>query len=282
MPAAREWIRRNTLGRSTALSRWYYGRRAAAEFAGGRDVLAILTPGHVGSTSAARSLEGWMPERVFLNLHSVNRDLSRERGPIPPRMVRECWVGERLEGLLRDRDWDVVNVVRDPVAANVGGLFHVLESWHGGALARFRAAGAGPGELLEFYLREGRHHEYLARWHDGELRDRFGVDVLGGIRDPSRGWWTVGNGRVRVLVVKLERIGECWEEAIRSHFGRAAPPLLRVNEAGSKPYADLYEAFDGAILPPDHLDRLLGTRYATTFYSEEERAAFRRKWSRPR
>ncbi len=57
-------------------------------------------------------------------------------------------------------------------------------------------------------------------------------------------------------------------------------PLPRVNVAADKDYSDLYLDFLAAIRPSDEvLDRAYGSDLVRHFYSPEEIASFRARWS---
>ena len=84
---------------------------------------------------------------------------------------------------------------------------------------------------------------------------------------------------IRALVMRRESLDRA-PRALARLIGRDEPvPLPRTNVAEDKDYAELYRGFLDAIrVAPEVLDRAYSSRFARHFYSEEERAGFRRRW----
>jgi hypothetical protein len=270
----------------------------------------VHTVGKVGSSSLHATLRAAVRGRPVWHVHwldagNLRRDEAhyRERARAhrgTARMQRFFprynWRGQRLARAIRsappEHRWDVVTVVRDPVARNVSAFFQNLELmfdvWLGDEL-RTR-----PAEEIAARLVEHFRASYIAgepprdrdgdplSWFDLELEPVFGVDVFASPFAKSRGYQIYSGARARVLLLRVEDLDTVARPALAEFFAIEVPSLITRNEAATKEYADVYRHFQEQLrLPNDFLDRIYGSRYSRHFYTDEELERFRSRWTRP-
>jgi hypothetical protein len=282
---------RAAVDRRYGTARAYERARLASVQFGRTAPIVVLQMGKVGSRSVLASLERAVPDRPVVHAHFLS-DAGLERAR---RVYARSWPGGRRAAhvfaseALRarrarrpDERWDVVTLVRDPVARNLSSFFQVGELQFGLDFAALRGDGADAGRLLEqlttAFVERYDEHDVPLRWFDTELAAPLGVDVYGR-PFPAEGFVVVEGPRARVLVLKTERLAECAAEAFGSFLGLDGFGLVERNVGEAKGYGDLYRAFVERVrLPEAYLERMYSSRYATHFYDGSERASFARRW----
>lgn len=290
-------ILRARLGVREAMFRWYPTAEAFARFRawrrtrGGRQPLLVYQMGKVASTSVARSLEAAGYDPVF-QIHTLTED---GIGTIRARYRRHwaadiggwhLWYAQHARRLVarRSTQWTVVTMFREPVARNVSAFFQSAELRHRADLDRLLARVDEPdlpATLTEDFLRLYEDHDLGVRWFDDELRAVFGVDVYARPFPHDVGWQVLESPRARVLLIRFEDMRRVFPEAIDALLGCGPLELRSENVSEGKRHGSVYRRMvDEGRLPDDYLDRMYSSRYARHFYTDEERAAFRARWSR--
>lgn len=271
-----------------------------------KDPILVYTVGKVGSTSVSKSLKASGVDRTVYHIHWLApeqlarvdafyraRD-RRYRGTVRAQRFRPefVWLGEHLSRqIYRDpeRCWQVITLVRDPVARDVSSFFQNLDSffdyWIDDQLLVSEVEGVARGLVtlfLEAYVRGavpiGMDGDPLG-WFDRELKLVFGVDVYAAPFPKLRGFGIYDAPKAHVLVLRLEDLERSSEEAIREYMGLERFHLVRSNIGESKTYATVYRRFLELIrLPDEYLERIYASKYSTHFYSEDELARFRSRW----
>ena len=179
----------------------------------------------------------------------------------------------------------LITLVRDPVSAYVSSFF---QGWRYDIphLMQYDAANlteAQIAELTETLLK--RREKFLTRWEtwfDDEIKNVFGIDVFAAPFDPRAGYGIYHAERVDLLLLTLESLNRCHQAAFRDFMGIPDFQLVPTNVGAAKVYHDIYKEFARRVrLPADFLDAAYQLSYVKHFYTEEEIAAFRRKWERP-
>jgi len=264
----------------------------------GQGLLLVHTMGKVGSTTVAASLrqQGIRRTMVMYQPHFLSdkgrafaeglavqgvggweRLVKKERAGflrsrlLGDELARMKGAGERVK---------VITMVRDPVSTNVSGLFHNHIWWPAALKAECAAGAPGCLDSLGQYFLNNYPHDVPETWFEMELRALYGVDVYAQPFDPQRGYAVYHSDTADVLLLKLETLNQVGAAAVRDFLGLETFELVPSNTAEDKSYADLYKAFRRQVrLPAAYLDRVYGFRMARHFYSPEELAAFRSKWS---
>ncbi len=279
----------------------YMKQRAARQIARGKPLLLVHTMGKVGSTSVAASLKSRGIKRAmtmyqphFLSEEGIDfaEKLAISRAGSWENLTKKGRAGYLRNRLLNQElrrlresggRVKVITMVRDPLATNLSGLFHNYRWWPAELKAQCDPPTADCLAAVESYFLDQYTHDVPDTWFDMEVKSLYGVDVFAEPFDPERGYAIYRNDVADVLLIKLEKLNACAADAMRDFLGIEDFRLEETNVAEDKEYAAIYQAFRKQIaLPDSYLDRMYNSRVARRFYSPDEIAAFRRKWSAAR
>ena len=260
---------------------WRVARRLDLLALRGKEPVIVFQMGKVGSTSVASSFPT-QGHPVSVQTHHLHRprieaakDWSRTRGlPIRAHFFHADAAARRV--VEKGRPFKLITLVREPVGRSVSNFFHNFERFVGVPLAESTHSVEELTEILvahEHELDEGR-------WFQREFEPALGVDVYAHPFDHQAGTQVIPSGRGEILVLRLETPDAAKEAAIADFLGEDDFTLATANVGDAKEYGEGYQRFRAhAVLPRDFLLRKLTTPYATHFYSDEERADIRDRWS---
>ena len=202
----------------------------------------VFQMGKVGSTAVTRSLRrafaersvaerGSPPRRVY-HVHQIAGPAAPEpppedllRTPHEHRLLRAWRDAYLLDWIERERArrWQVVTIVRDPMARNLSAFFQGCEvaALEGGRW-QFRSERYGvelvvaesePGPLLEAFV-ERFPHERPLDFFDTQLAALFGIDVFAQPFPREAGWAVCRSERCETLLLRLEDLREAGPSAL--------------------------------------------------------------------
>ena len=241
----------------------------------------VFQMGKVGSTSVRASFPTtgypFAVQTHHLHLPRIDTALqwSIDRGlPTRAHFFHARAVGRRV--ITRGRPFKLITLVREPVGRAVSNFFHNFERFVGVPSA---TSTHDMAELVEIMVaNESQFDE--DRWFQREFEPALGLDLYAHPFPHEAGAQRLSAGAGEVLVLRLETPDEVKEAAIADFLGTDDFRLATANVGESKGYGDAYRRFrEEAVLPADFLDRILGSGYATHFYSDDERAEIRTRWS---
>lgn len=257
-------------------------RRISAS-AEGKPTLLVYQMGKVGSTNMARDLSEQDPSINVFQVHRMESDYidrlyARYRANAEAPYYFSNYVGRAIrEQVILPADGAEVKIlcaVREPIARNVSHFFQDIE--------RFTPRNPLPAtieEVQQIFV-DRFEHDYPEQWFDEEFLPVTGIDVLGQGFDKGAGFQTYENGRIKALVYKIEATGsDAFVEAFNNFTGLSYQADAKHNVGGNKKYGALYSAFKaGPGFPSEFCVAQHDTRYAKTFYTEDELAKARQKF----
>jgi len=289
----RSWARataHSLLGRSYTISRRYALVRMARR---PERPTVVFSMGKTGSTAIARAVQEATGRQVFQvfrleptrlraaeQRYRARRRTAPTRGADSSRAVafpgaHHLWEAEHLvhHPPSPESPWTVITTVREPVAQAVSAYFHAARQ--SGALAD-----APSVEVLTDRFASEHWVREPPRWLERELCPAVGIDALAEPFDPSVGHGVVETPAVRLLVLRQESLA-CAPTVLASFLGLADPVVVpRRNEGATGQFAQIYRGFLAAArLPERLLDEAYNSGYARHFYTKDEIAQFRRRWS---
>jgi hypothetical protein len=238
----------------------------------------------VGSSTVVAALQGaGLP--VFhvhrMDAEHTERMLDTRRALgwlVPPTLPPHDVLGLRIRRRLLDRGGraKIITLVRDPIARNFSSYFEHLDAiWRTG-----NAHVVVPMETIvdEFGLRFP--HDEPLTWFDEEMLAATGIDVYA--HDfPASGHSTIHTERFELLILKAEIPDADKSDALARFLDLPSLALPAMNRTADKAKGAAFQEFARSVkLDGAYLDRMLESRYARHFYSDEERARFRRRYSR--
>lgn len=259
-----------------------------------RDPLMIYQMAKVGSRSVLFSLElayrrHGLPNVPIYHVHNLadldghSRRANRRGNPEDIQVVQEY---KRLrEEFDRDpsRHWNVVSLVRDPVARNVGAFFHKLDQYVPDWKKRWSEGALPMQEVVQLFIGASEIHHTANQWFDVEFKSVLGIDVYAVPFQTEVGYQLYANpSRVDLLLIRLEDLNRVAAPAVQGFLGFSDFKLYNTNVGDEKDYAEVYRAFKSTPLPLSYTESVYETRFAHHFYTDAELQAFTRKWTQPR
>jgi hypothetical protein len=272
--------------------------------------IIIFQPGKVGSLSVQKSLEeaykalgipvtvsyghviqeqvaNARPQVAIYHSHALNlldrREQFIKRTRTDPKDSLELIKGWRL---LRqeidahpDQRWNIINLVRDPVAIKVSALFQVLYQHIPDWEQRLKEGRLSMADLDElFYSKDEFGFKGQDQWYDNQIKALWGLDVFAVPFAREEGYQIYQAKNIRLMTIRLEDLNRVAEKAFAEFLGLKDFQVVSTNVGDDKSYAELYKEFKKRPLPVDYVDTGYQTRFARHFYSEEEIAGFRKRW----
>jgi hypothetical protein len=171
-----------------------------------------------------------------------------------------------------------VTSVRDPIGCAISQYFQYA------AVNREKAGIELPLEHDAFIDRYERYlrDDLYTDWFDDTYRSNFGFDFRAHPFDHRRGSLRFEGANLKLVILRQEDADDVREAELGWLVGRdRVEAISRLNETRHKPKARAYAAFLDAFVAPDRwLRAFYETTYAQHFYTPDEVAAFRAKWSR--
>lgn len=252
--------------------------------------IVVYTIGKTGSSTVLATLARHVPHRPVYQVHHLQPERvarsERHYRSLPRPVATGHVVAAQYLSQHRpptaDDPWDVITLVREPVAQDVSVFFQVGER-----RGFFRLDDDGrlaePGsvdELVERF-RTWRDHEDDVRWFDEDFAPSLGIDVYATPFDPGAGLARCDGDRARVLLLRNEDLRRVGPAALGDFLGIEPPSLVAANVGAEKRYADVYAEFRSRPVPAELVDVLHGSKLARHFYSPAELDRARAAWLRP-
>ena len=177
--------------------------------------------------------------------------------------------------------WNIVSVVRDPVARNIAAFFESIDIYLPEWKDLWEHNSLPISKLMECFFENEEKDAFF--WFEKKLEPVFGIDVYASPFPHSKGYKIYNNlPRARLLLIRLENLNQVATAAISKFIGFKNFTLLNTNIGNQKPYAGLYHAVLQAPMPTTFVDKCYSSRLAQHFYSEEELNTFKEKWIKKR
>ena len=259
--------------------------------------LIIYQMGKVGSSSINRSLKKyWTASPVYRvhvltegglqRLDHVIRNAYAKTRFIPLHLIVSEFLRPHLSISPSKIKWNIITLVRDPIARNISSFFQDLGTRHhyfdyptSAGNEKFNRA---VEELVGMYL-DNHDHARPLTWFDSEFGRTFNMDIYDYRFDREKGFSIIKEDDCRVLVLKLEALDRCAASAFQEFLKIDNFELINDNLAREKKYASLYQQFKKAIvLPEKYIEMMYNTKFVNHFYTQDEINRFRQRWSRAR
>ena len=262
-----------------------------------RDPIIVHQMGKVGSKTVEVSLSKTFETLGLvipiyhthaLNEFEIGRQLAAQekKQRNPESRLTALAHGERIRKLIDEnpaQHWNVITLVRDPIARNIAAFFHNLTEyipdWH----ERYSIDALDAHEVQEVFLEVAPAYDRAALWFDIQMSaiPAFGIDVYATPFPHDIGYKIYpGSARASLLLIRLENLTECATKAMQEFLGLENFTLYNTNVADVKNYADLYRKFKDLPLPSGYVEKIYQTQLTRHFYSEVELDMFKRKWTK--
>lgn len=251
----------------------------------------IFQPGKVGSLSVFHSLV-----RAYTNLyintpiyhvHILNnfdtweRNIKQTRRNADENLAHiQEWrqLRERIDGK-PEQTWNIINLVRDPIAIKISSLFQALHNFIPDWEERYQNGQLTMADLDELLSNRIKlRFDGLDSWYDGQIKAIWGLDVFSMDFPKDKGYAIYSDRNINLLIIRLEDLNRVAKEAFDQFLGLQNFLLSSRNVGDKKAYAQLYKEFKARPLSKKIVEDAYSSRYARHFYSEHELEQFKRNW----
>lgn len=230
-----------------------------------KDRILVYQMGKVGSVSVQVALR----RKGFRTLHGHYLWTADhgEYNTSKPGLVEEI--------LKKDKCWKVVSLVREPVCRNISAFFQRIEVYYK-QWRNYEYQVDMVGAFLNNY-----DHFWPLIWFDIEMLPLFQIDVYSEKFDCSKGYHIYHGEYADLLVIRLEDLDRVINQAFKEFVGiKGVKPALSNYTENRTRVAQMYRDFRAeARFPSQYVDWMYSNRYSTHFYSAEELAEFKYRWS---
>jgi len=256
--------------------------------------ILVLQMGKVGSRAVEAALEERVTDRPVYHSHFLSRKRTAETlesrkeffRTEKHRWVTRQWVSQFLlrtfEAQKDDRIWKLITLTREPVGRNISAFFENLDvvaletegdyeiSSHYYQIEPTVVSIDDMSQLVDWFFTRARHDSPI-RFFDREIKSIFGVDVYASDFDVEKGFKIYKEGRVELLVLRLEDLDRVAGTAFDKFLDIKDFEIASRNVGAQKVYAPLYSAFKKQIdIEAEYAKKLLDSDYMRTFYSQNE------------
>lgn len=259
--------------------------------------IVIYQPGKVGSSTvhlslkiAFEKLDLTTPIHHAHNLNHIeiiekNIQITR-KDPAPTlKKLAESKVLRQEIDQDPNKKWNIVSLVRDPVALRVSTMFQILDEYIPDWAER-RKENTLSIEDLQQLLLTGKEFSpvRLTEWFDKQVKAVFGFDVFASPFDQQKGYeiYRPKKSRFSFMLIRLEDLDRVGPQAFNQFIGIRRFKIINQNVGEQKAYSELYKQFKSAPLPAEYLETAYNTPYARHFYTPQEIETFRQRWLKPK
>lgn len=246
-----------------------------------QDPVLVFTMAKVGSLSVFQSLRTVTDLAVF-HIHSL--DEVEVQKHIALCKANDVYPGSRSpvflinrEVINRQRPYKVVSLFRNPIERNLSAFFEAFEIYMGAPAHLYK----GSLEEIEVAFHTKLNHNYCRGWFENQFINGIGIDVYQTPFDTQKGYCFISEGNKEVLLLKSSLEDNLKEKLVINFCKLESFTLKNVNITSAKKEANLYTDFKKHIkFSRAYLESQLETRYVNHFFTEDEKAALYKKWTK--
>lgn len=253
----------------------------------------IFQPGKVGSTSVHKALTQTYKDiglyipvfhaHILENIDQRIEKISIKRAN-PRDTIDKLEENKELRkniDLHPEWSWNIVSLVRDPVAIRISAFFQLLNEYLPGWQKQLASGALTLTELQSiFYEKGGLNTGGLDHWFDNQIKPIWKVDVYDSPFAKEKGYQIYQQyPKVNLMIVRLEDLNTVAKDAFYDFLGVRDFAVVQSNVGSKKAYSELYNQFKTLAFPIDAIDDAYTSRYALHFYTKDEIATFRKRWA---
>lgn len=253
--------------------------------------IIVYQMGKVGSKTIEASLLHYFEQRNLtiqvyhthnlIDLDKMERNiLSDKNRPNPQATISQIRKDARLRAIIDENPnqrWNLISLVRDPVAQNVGAFFHNMKEFIPDWKEQSESGSLDFENLQRVFLTQYQHKNAQS-WFERQMQPMWDIDVYAKRFDHKAGFSIYKSRKANLMVIRLEDVNKCAAHAFRKFLNFKNFQLVNKNVGDEKEYSALYSEFKTYPLPLDFVDDMYNTRFAKHFYSMNEIEAFKKHW----
>ncbi|MGV2829104.1 putative capsular polysaccharide synthesis family protein [Myxosarcina sp. GI1(2024)] len=255
----------------------------------------VYQMGKVGSSTIVKSLQKLDLDFKVYHVHALSEQRIEElentyrahfdrTRVIHSHLLESLYLRKQIKRNERQQKWKVITLVRDPIARNFSSFFQNVQHQRGYDWQK-KLHTSSPDvlskELQKIFLENLDNNFKILDldWFDRELKTVFGVDVFAKKFDPDKGYEIYQGEKADVLLLKLETLNRCANNAFREFLQLENFTLSKKNIGRNKLYKQVYKSFLNDIkLPEAYIEEMYTSQFVRHFYSNSEINYFTNRW----
>jgi hypothetical protein len=173
----------------------------------------------------------------------------------------------------------VISLVRDIIARNISTFFYALPEFIPDWEQRLRNNSLTAEYLHEVFLSKKSYELTALNWFDEQMQPTFDIDVYETFFPKKSGYKIYSSPKADLLVMRLESLKVCVNQAIREFLGLTNFELSKVNTGDERKTGELQRLFKTKPLPREYVDRMYRSKFSRHFYTDAELETFTRCWT---
>jgi len=253
-----------------------------------KNPLLILAPAKTGSTSVYKSLKKIEHKSIF-KLHFVSKiGFNKYRLFINKNVSNKARPHIIINRILLRKMMNyndnifIIVTIRNPIDQRISSIF---QSWENHNLKLFSSENdIQYVKTLEFVsksISEENPSIYIEDWFKNEIETPFNIDVFTKPYSEELGYTIYKNGRVTLLLMKMETMNNAFENAIKDFLSTNEKHSLLIHNIGEdKIYKESYKLIKENIkIEKSIIEEIVDSKYFTHFYSKQKDLMYKR-WSK--
>ncbi len=239
------------------------------------NICIIYTMGKVGSSSVYHTLKEIMPYNDIFHVHFLSDYWLNEVLP-HTNHTNQIQFSKDLVKYINQKQHKrlkIISLVREPISRDISNIFQNPVDYVAGK----NIDNVTVEELIE--KSEEKGHEYTLNWFDSESKNFLNFDIYSLPFDINKGYKIYKTKKFDLLLIKLENLNECYQDAFNAFFNLKISSLKVVNEGNTKATDKLAEKVKSKYkVKEETLSSIYRSKYVKHFYSDSEIEKFSSKW----
>ncbi|KAB1067020.1 hypothetical protein F6U93_11400 [Tamlana haliotis] len=239
--------------------------------------IIVHTLGKVGSSTIYEELKKISPWKNIFHTHFLSNEWLNVKLKEGNHYESNYKAAKKVFSYLdknSDKKKYIIALVREPVSREISNFMQNPKDFIEGDILS-----ESLDSLKNSYLQK-LNYDYTLNWFDTEFLNYTGFDVYSKPFDKDRGFSIYHHDDFEVLIIKLEKLNECYSGAMKEFFDLNLKLSGNSNQSSQKEISNIYKELQQTIkFPKEELSTLYTHKYISHFYTLEEIKQFKEKWS---
>lgn len=242
------------------------------------NTILIYTLGKVGSSTIYHELKRISPFGNVLHVHFLSDEWLNNRLKKTNHYGNNRKAADKVVQYLADHPRNkkkIITLVREPVSRELSNFMQNSADFIDGDIT------SHPIDALQQAYMEKMSYDYTFNWFDSEFKSYTGFDVFSTPFDTEKGYAVYHHNGFDILVIKLEKLNECYAECLNKFLGLSNMQMKKAyNQSASKQISNVYSQLKERIkFPKSYLEEVYRHQYVKHFYTTAEIQKFIAKHS---
>jgi hypothetical protein len=259
----------------------------------GHEPVVVYQMGKVGSSTIVTSLRALQCKMYVHHVHALTEEGIAAAEAVYRKIGQESHVDtfvrskhllssrylcHRIKSRINGRKWKFITLVREPISRNISSFFQEIDHLLPNFLQRYKAGEVDVETMVQTFF-DKFDHEHVLQWPEKHLQPVLDLDLYESDFPKDQGYQIYSGEHYDLLLLKLEALDECAEDAFHEFLGIEKIELVKTNVSKTREYAEAYQQFKEHLsLPDSYIDAMYSSQYMQHFYSQDEIAAFAAQW----